>query len=663
MESELIDKQLIADTFDAYYSCKTLGVIEPLATCLLAQTTLVTTCWNEGDKLSLDVRGKTIEAVIEWGIEQLRPMGEHDWTARRWGLYSVLFGRYIQNLSIHAVIDLMQVRSVGTFYNRLSSAFEQVAQIFQIEMVQLNDVVGRRTTLFKNLYDDCRVHQQKILEQISVFRYPVPKQYLEDKVGVAPHLMYKQLELLIDKQLLIARDEGQYVQINPIFQQAIQLHIQTSSNRLAHYEAGSFYATNERHQYEVVYHWFTAGDFQSAARFLLEHEAAIRKAIKPEQMLEMVEKFKREQIDSDTVWGRLQIVAGQLNELIKDVRKAKQRYQTALSCPDERIQAYAHYYLGSMLREVGIDDALKHLDVGIRQTVQYDDVEGKRLFIKFCLKRAWVCIRERPNHQRMLTDLQNAEAIIKQSPTLYRIEYAYWHNVWAFYLKNEGEFDETFEHCWQAWELISKTEDTEGKMRFSHNLGVSHASQKRHMRALEHLQNSLALAENIGDVRAEMYNHRSIGACHYELEQYEAAIVAYEEAYRLGTQQQLTRQTAYTCHDLAEALMAVGQVERAKTLCDEGYASGRALDATGLIALFTQLYERYPELSDAVTERQRKIISFVRQRGAISTAQCMELTGLQRRQAIRELKDALTNQLGVLQIVGKGRNIRYIITS
>jgi hypothetical protein len=97
------------------------------------QTQLVRGALMEHD----GVPARALRAVLEAGIERLKPEGQRSMTANEWVLYNILELRVIQGRRIREVADRLAM-SESDFYRKQRAAVEQLSKV--LAMMELETI-------------------------------------------------------------------------------------------------------------------------------------------------------------------------------------------------------------------------------------------------------------------------------------------------------------------------------------------------------------------------------------------------------------------------------------------------------------------------------------------------------------------------------------------
>lgn len=648
----------VESAFEAYKQFVVKGERSWLSQHVLATAESTAACWGSGQILTQDERLAALRATLEWAVERLKPSGSPDWHDPRWRHYLSIHYSFIEPWSVARLMKKLDVVR-GTVYSSRKRAFSELAYILEHEHMSLADLENRRAFLLSILLKECTHEETVLLRSISIYRHNIPLSHIKALTSASREVLHETLRSLLKKRLLY-QFSGELYALNPIFQPHLSILTKDRVDFLAHKRASQWYRDNEQHPFEVVYHSFMAQLYLSSAEYLLKEQTRIRADTSHVDIVSQLRQFQYAPLDRE-VRLNLRLLHGELLSISKQQRDAVDAFQEALASKQAHTQAKAHLRLGQHYRQQNLDTALEHFAAGIDLlTVVQHSAEAETL-MELYLKRAFPLARERWQPEQVQHDLYQVAQLLETYPNQHLLQESQYHNVWARYYRNIENPEQEHHHLWKAWRAAAKTGDKTQRMKMSHNLAMLQIQRNEYELAFDRFQESQRLALILNDQRMLLTCYLSLGACKYEFGEYKAAIALYKRGKQLSIELNLSERLGYACFNLAEVLAKIGRSNTAKEEFDESHRLATELDISYLHRMCAVLTQQYPELSDAVTDRQRTIIGYVRQNGSISRKVCCELVGLSPRQAARELNGMLTIELGILMINGSGRSTIYVI--
>ena len=121
------------------------------------------------------------------------------------------------------------------------------------------------------------------------------------------------------------------------------------------------------------------------------------------------------------------------------------------------------------------------------------------------------------------------------------------------------------------------------------------------------------------------------------------------------------RAEAFTCFDLAEALIRQDETKEAKTYFTYADEYARANDVTSLSAACAKLASDYPELIYKLNTREQSILDYVRTHHEVTKKEIEDSLGIKRTSFHRDVGKLV--QLGILSKLGNGRSTKYVLSS
>jgi tetratricopeptide (TPR) repeat protein len=342
-----------------------------------------------------------------------------------------------------------------------------------------------------------------------------------------------------------------------------------------------------------------------------------------------------------------------------------------LAAPDLQTKALAYYRRAKAFEQTNSDESLAHYARAVQlletTTTTLTAAERLTLLGNIYIDRAWLQMQVRADLARAETDLLRARTLLDSAPALR--DQPVWcdlYNALGEFYHRTGKPALAEEHSWQAWLAANEVRDLERMSKTAHNLGLVYMDNLRQYdRALEYLRKSEELSRRTGNRQMEALSAMSIGACHYWLGDLRAAITYYEAAAAIFAESGNRALLARTHFGLAEAYADLTEQGAAHRHHQEGVAIANELGDQGALQDFAALAQQHSYLaalaptSEALSTRQQKALSYVRQHGQITNREYQTLTGVAQKQSVRDLNELVAAQL--LQRQGNGRATCYVL--
>ncbi|MGB0386873.1 MAG: tetratricopeptide repeat protein [Ardenticatenaceae bacterium] len=633
------------------------GVLVGLAASPLAHTWLVEGCFLAGEAISDHLRGLVTQNVLRWGINQLRPTGTHSWTDEAWRQYNVLFYPYIEDVTFEKLAEKMGL-STSAVYQWRPKAVAALTEILWKEVQSGANAEGRKNEVIGARYALLTDEEQTLLRMAAVVRRPFASSLLHNMATEADmgHVATS-IRHLISLHFLISHDEGAKIEIHAELR-AYLLPWLLPQERQAWHRVAAEHEEAQGEHLEAAYHFLRTAHgegYELAAQSLVENQQAIIDNRQTNELREMLAQFRPHQL-SDKSWARVKIAAGDVALLLEDVESALAEYGVALGTRDMATKGLAYYRRAKAFESQSLDEAIMHYNIGIKYLETWP--KSRPLLADMYIDRAWFYLQERPDFEKVESNLNQAQTVIQTADSRRR---ANLHNAWA--KLKEGD-DGELEHRLQAWLAATETQDSDLMIKTAHNLGLAYVWSKRYEQGLIYLQKGQALAKQIGARLKEGGFQKTIGACYFFQAQYEKAIVHYKKAYEILDETGDHNWLGHVCHDLAEAYTEIGEQTEAIRYFDEATTIAQRLGEEELLQALDDLARKHPwlrltSLEHDLNKHQRKAFDFVRQTGRITNKQYRELTGVAKKTASRHLAELCKK--GVLAKKGRGPGTHYTL--
>lgn len=639
-----------------------------LAESPLAYSPLVELYFLPGEPMTRDGRAQALSVLLRWGIEKLNPGGPHSWLGSSWRHHNILHHFYVEGQRVNDLAEFMAIAPQTFFSAWRPQAVNALAKILQDELSGGQAVDERRRFTATDRYRRRSKAEQHLLRLLTIFE---PEAFVRadwiDRLAMEIDATEGLHDLL--EAYLVQRDEsGTAVRLHPSIHPYLADLPSPKERRAWHSLAATFY--REARDYLAAARQFRlADDCPQAAQILIEYRQAIFDQLQTEGLRALLTEFKPAELMPDrNLWAQLKIIAGKVAEYLENIETALMEYGEALSATDIYTKAQAYHLRAKLLQRHNLDECLAHyayivnlVENTLLTTHQQPNERLFILLIRLYIDRAWVYIQERPDWARAEADLTRTQEILAATAVQDRRLWSDVYNAWAGLSHKQGHLEQAISHRLQAWIAANETGDVELIMKTSHNLGQDYLWARQYPQGLTYLQKSIDLAQKTGNLQMQGSCHKGIGACHFFEKRYPEAIAHYRLAYQIWRETANPNWQAATCYDLAEAYSEIGDLPTARQFYQEGRDIASALGYQRTLIAFEALLPRYPMLNSELNRRQEQVMAYVKTERAIGMQQYIELTGVSRSQAHRDLRDLVIK--GILRREGQGRATCYILNN
>ncbi|MCE7985322.1 MAG: hypothetical protein DYG89_29460 [Caldilinea sp. CFX5] len=656
---------LVAHALKLYRDGDTLA----LATTALADSALVEAEFLAGDTITPAARGRAVQAVLTWAIQELRPHGLEPGPSAAghpgamppvWRFYKILAHFYLDHWTLERIAAELNF-SPTSIVNLRTKAIAALAGVLQTALASSALLTARRQEVINLRYGALQSIEQAIVRIAVFFQQPIPVRLLTEIAPDATTTVVQEALAVIVQQSLLAYDaQAGMVYAPPLVRDTLLGQLPIDERLRWHQSAAGYYET-QCNYWEAAHHWRLAGASERAAQLLLEHVQTIINRLKGNELDDLLAAFQPTEVAAPT-WVRLKLVSGQIAEGRANLAAALAAYSAALQTEDVAIKANAHYRLAKILEYRNLDEALAHYARGI-ELLERSGVDNP-LLVKMYIHRSWIFIQDRQDFRRAESSLQRAKALI--DPTN-REDYADLYNASGELFHREGKWAYAIEDRLQAWLAAKESNDLERIVKIGYNVGGDYTEMHNFPAALTYLNQSLALAQEKGMLAMVAQCDEVIGICYFYQADYAAAIRSYKAAYQIFAQVQNKTALTNSCFNLAEAYAIGNDRAQARRYYEEGVALATTLirqpdDADSLLIVkrFAELKQQYPLLlidATTVNERQQRALAYVQQHGKITNREYRLLNGVQNKTAAAELKLLVAQQL--LTQSGQGAAVSY----
>jgi len=643
--------ELVTQAFTSYRE----GDMVALSTSPLAASSLTAPCFLEGEPITPAGRGRIMGSLLRWGVDTLKAGGEHSWTAYQWRNYNVLHGFYLyrreeyeERLTIERLAEQMGI-AIQTFHNWRKTALELVSRRLKAELQTPQAIPQRQYYAFQDRYAAQSSSEQQLLRIAAIFRLPVPLELLHQlATEINEADIQRSIHNLVTAHLLTSHQQGTEFSVHPQIR-AYLLPLLSPQERKTWHEAAAKHYQQQKVYLEAVYHFNKARLYGFAAQVVIQHRQEIINDHQVNELRALLEEIQQAKL-REAILSRLNIIAGQVAELMNDLDGALKKYRYALSARDLHTKAEAYYRRAKIFELRNVDEAITHYNFGI-SLLEKSTRKESLLLARMYIDRAWIFIDRRADFARAEASLTRAESVITRENLA---EWVDLHNTWSKLFWRKQELPRVLEHSLEAWLAANELSDLEKMIEIGHNVGVHYAELDQPQRALEYLYKSRELAIQTQNLKMVASCNSQIGTCYFELQEYNNAVSYYELAYEAHLESGNDHWRSYACYNLAEVYPLLGEKEQAEHYLDEGIRLAKKVGDEGVLEAFGVL-----QLQMSLNERQQKGLEYVKEHGQVANRVYKEVTGASTKQARTDLKQLVEKR--VLKKVGAGRSLHYVL--
>lgn len=439
----------------------------------------------------------------------------------------------------------------------------------------------------------------------------------------------------------------------------------------------------------AAWHWLQAGEAQAAIHLLLEHSTALfavdeldndpaaaktpLTAQAQATLAQLLDQAPQQAVDA-AQWGQIKRLRGRIAQLqarqlqvatpaerAELFQRTLTEYQEALHfLPQGADKAAVHYQLAELA--FALDSALA--EQHLRQCIELLTAAptARALLVRAYIKRAWLAIQQRPDLTAAEASLKHARLLLDALPDRAPILWSDWYNAWGTLYFCKGEFTKGVDALAQGIALLREQPNQARLCMMLHNQGLEFSTrpQGEQQIALHYLQQSLAIAVRINHVQLQMLCYKAIGGCYFHLQQYDAAIHYYNQAYALIPADSDFK--VHLCYDLAEAHILQVTPTAAITYFHQGLALAHQMALQDLIAAYHDLAAQSPWLwIDSYKPRMDAAIRLLLTQGQLKSQEYAQAATINEKTALKDLQ-SLVAQTILLQ-AGKARATTYTLNT
>lgn len=622
----------------------------------LLPTPLFTEMLLLAEPLSMNNIREVVQAILQWGLRQLQPAGEQNWHDNFWRHYNVLAPFYLQGEAVAVLAEKMGIAE-QTFYEWRSTAVSVFAQILYQECYQPRDLYGRQLQLIRQKYQQLSNHETRLLNLATISASPLPLRPLFNAQEIN---IFKELE---DRYLLVFTNEQKEItqpdNLHHLLNELLSEEQRVAGHSLLHekfLQADILPA--------AIQHAYASGDVEQTVQLAVQNEAQLFQqgdAAELQQLWRKIVELGAQGAGVDTnQWAQFLMIAAKTAEWAEALDLALDYSRQALSAPDNEVKIKAYYQRAKLLSRVNLDECLSHyavcLDLIERSALlENGKSESKRLATRMLIDRAWIFIQERPNYARADADLQRAESLIPAADS------ALWcdlYNVRAGLIARSQSAQEAMPYRLQALTSAEASGDIERMTKMAYNVGMDTMFGGDYENGRYYLRKSLEWALTSGNQQTLGLAHKGLGNCAFFTADYAEAIVHYKKAFDIWCTTNNKNWQVYISYDLVEAYATVGEFAQARQQLEFGKNLAAELGNERILAELEDLTQTFPALQFELGERQAQALAYLNAHNSMTRQQYIDLTGVAKSQAYRDLDEMC--QLGLIERCGKGRGTHYM---
>lgn len=628
-------KQAVWDALKQYHSVQRLSQSSLAVGSLMEGVT-----WN-GDARTL--HGYALRGAFLWAL-QLLGNGNH---FERQSAETLQL-RYVAGWSVAQCMAELHVVK-GAINARQRKGIERVAALLTDAMQQGEVGLAERQRLaVAARYAACSADSRPQLHLWSVFREPVA---LEAANALATPLQ-PHLADLIELNWIIQSADGR-VQLHPSGVAYVRQKLDAEERRAYHTCAAEFYECKNLFE-TAIYHWQQAHQDNRAAALLFEQQETFTALT----LNHLLDGFDGGRLSADNQ-AQHQLLKGQVMSAMQDLDTAIDAYEQALQTSNPLTRAQACYGMAKLYESRDVTNALRYYEQSRIFVAQCVGETAERLQIRIWIDEAWVFINQKSELERAEANLVSAETPLNPAWSDLRIDLD---SAWGEFYMRQVKLADCLDARWRAWFKANEIQDMRRMILAGYNLADTLVYAQQINEAWRMVEKVEKLATSAGDQRMVARCHKTLGnLCVLNEGGVASALLHYQRAYDYFVTVKDRHWQGVVCYEMADAYLMNGEPEKASHFIEEGLTIAHELGDKRLEEALQSIMQSHPALTAGLSARQRTIMWEVVQVGEIRTKQCMVLTGLERRQAIRTLQDL--EALQILKKIGKGRGTRYILIS
>ncbi|NJM39680.1 MAG: hypothetical protein HC853_02350 [Anaerolineae bacterium] len=596
--------------------------------------------------------GTTVGALLRWAIS-LTPQQDADSA-------TLLRCFYVDGMTVEAVSERLAISPAAFHKVRQPKAVTALAQaLAPLLSQQLVRHPALLAQVIEDRYANLSPPAQRLARFVALFRVAVPAHWVQQALGLLPDEASHLVAAVAGWGLIHATQQlGQPALMAPPEAQAYWLQHLHPPEAQAWHRVAFEYFKQQQHSIEAAHHQLALGAPEFAAQWLITHQTQLLGSNQAQPLLKLIDRIQPQLLQGET-WAALKLIEGKAAQALGNANLALEAYRTALASPGQpHHKAEACYRCANALEAQDIDGALTHYQRSIElfRAAAPQDLLHVRAYIDL----VWLWLQARLDLPQADSALHDAEALVHRHHAQDLSLKADLHNARARWCHLNGDAALGITHRQQA--LLAATESglQERVMKLAHNLGQDYRDAGQYELAMRYLEQSLGLAQTLGNRLLEGVNHETIGGCFFFQHNLPAAIQRYRQAHALFVASGYRDQQGWAAFDLCEAYLQLGELAPAQ----QAYREAEQLAQQLGLARLSQALAELPMAQRSVSlpemkllQRRAQLIELAQQDGSVSNRVYRARVGISQKQAARDL--ALWVREGTLVVVGQGRSVVY----
>ncbi|UCE73244.1 MAG: tetratricopeptide repeat protein [Methanomassiliicoccales archaeon] len=372
--------------------------------------------------------------------------------------------------------------------------------------------------------------ERKILEIISIFRYPVP----EDFLALYDELDFEKLYILRQKSI-VKKDARERYFVHDIVKQFFYKRLSPSRRKKHHLIAASGYEIKDEPLdiIEAIYHYQEAGEYKKASQLAIDRSAYIFDGGSAAEFLVILERFDEKVVDTK-LWASLLMVKAKACNMIGEWKRSL-LYLTlcediASFIGDNELEVNVICESGRILEELNeLEKAMDRFKKGLKLSKKSDFLLGMGESYKGIGRVHW----RKSKHKEAINHLKKSVEIFEGTGTRELIA--------ATYIDLGNVFDESYKiekaiECYnKSLDILKEVKDSQETARAYGNLGIAYKRQGEFEKAIEFITKEMTLAKASRDVKLLGYSTAGLSYCFAKIGEIEKAREYVEKAGEIAS--------------------------------------------------------------------------------------------------------------------------------
>jgi tetratricopeptide (TPR) repeat protein len=684
--------QQVNAAFRNYHSLLALSR-SPLANSTLVAPTLVL----DETSPTAEERGRGLRLVLRWAVDQIAPepsayahgrtrsFDDPTWSDPLWWRYNILRHRYLEPLHPDAFVEggrytetlmaLTGITSSDTFFDERNRGIQEVAERLcqQMEDGAASSDLQRMALVEIERLLEANSEAARLLGIAATFDDIFPRSLLLNLAKQEQLRSTDQiLEYLVTHRLLLSGDSGGNLWLSPTLRAYVYERQPLATRQRYHREIARYY-TEQESPLTAARHWQRAGHAQRAAQIFLSSAEELVHELQQTELIQALRFFIARDLPSAD-WREVQILLSDLYFRNGQAEEALVACREALRAAEEPIhQARIYRRMGKLYEKRNQLHALGYY----QQAVERFTTDSPE-FAYLLKDRGWLHILRR-NWKEAEDDLLLALSNTPDGMDELRADIV--DALASLYLRHQ-QYQQALEQARNALTLRERIGDLARIANSLNNLGLVYRGLGEYANAINTYEEALVTYRKLGNQEAMAGALLNIGSAYFFLNQPQIAIAYYQQSLTLCQANHLPHTEATVRYNLAEALAASGNEEKAQQHWQQGYRLSQNAGFTDEVNAFEQLREQTPLLQTitlveptvdstqmlsplgkqpALNAEEAETLALARRHGRVSAKQLMDECFVSRATATRRL--ARLVEQGHLQAHGRGRGAYYTIAS